>query len=69
MGVTLHLGFDDSFPKGTEYCGKSFMDEIISPNYPKYLNLDDFLTLERSYFIRSMTDLMRHMTSIFLLML
>ncbi|MFA7379963.1 MAG: hypothetical protein WC150_05840 [Bacteroidia bacterium] len=46
MGVTLHLGFDDSVASDTKHCGKSFMSEIISPSYPDYFNLDDFLTPE-----------------------
>ncbi len=47
MGTTLHLGFNDSLAsENGAYDSKSFFSEIVSPSYPDYFNLDDFLTEE-----------------------
>ena len=44
MSLTLHLGPDNGIPKDTAHTGKSFFDEILSPSYPDYFKLDEFLS-------------------------
>jgi hypothetical protein len=46
MSLTLHLGPEGEIPSDTKHCGKSFFNEILSPSYPDYFKLDEFLSVD-----------------------